>query len=107
MLRVKKQNWDVRFVNIAIKRFENNRSIYRKEGSGQPITIDLTENLIKVETLASSQQDRPGIHESVQKVAQKMSYSKRSVRRQLKKSGYKSLKSLITPEASDGAIQQR
>lgn len=35
-----------------------------------------------------------------------MGYSKRSVHKQLKKSGYKSVKMLITPQTADGAIQR-
>lgn len=48
---------------------------------------------MKVKTLALSQEDQPGIHNSVRKVAQKVDYSKSSVHR-LKKSGYKSVKKL-------------
>ena len=48
--------WDVRSVNNVIKRFENTQSIYRKEGSGRPITAHMSENQMKVENLALSQE---------------------------------------------------
>ena len=67
----------------------------------------MTKNQMKVEILASSQEDLPGTHNSVQIIAQKMCYSKISVDRQLRKSGYKSLKRPITRQANHGAIQRR
>ena len=67
----------------------------------------MTKTQMKVETLASSQEDLPGTHNSVQIIAQKMCYSQISVDRHLRKSGYKSLKKPITQQATDGAIQRR
>lgn len=49
----------------------------------------MIENQIKVETLASLQENQPRTHNWVQKITQKMGNSKCSVCRQLKKSGYK------------------
>ena len=46
--RLKNKNLDTRSVNNAIKQFENTGSIYRKEGSGRPITVDTTENQMEV-----------------------------------------------------------
>ena len=51
---------------MAVKQFENTGSIYRKERDGQLIIVDTTENQMKVETVTSSQEDRPGTHDSVQ-----------------------------------------
>lgn len=59
------RNWDVNPVNNVIKRFENTGGIYRKEGIGLPITVDVTENQMKVKTLASLEEGRPGTHNSV------------------------------------------
>lgn len=60
------------FVNNAISQFENTGIIYREEESGRPITIDVTENQMKVYTLALSQEDTLGTHDSVRKIAQKI-----------------------------------
>ena len=95
-LKFKNKSWDVRSVNSTIKWFENTGNISSKEGISQPITVYMNKSQMKVKTLALSQEDQPGIHNSVWKVAQKKDYSKSSVHR-LKKSGYKSVKKLITP----------
>ena len=89
---LKRKTFDVRSVNNAINQFENNGCIYRKGGSGRPITVDTSENQMKVVTLALSQDDQPGAHDAVLKIAQKMGYSKSSVHRQLRKCGNKSVK---------------
>ena len=53
-----------RSVNRAIKRFEETGSIYRRKGSGRPVTVSTNENKEIVEELAISQESNVGTHDS-------------------------------------------
>ena len=104
--QIKNKHWVIRSVNNAIKRLENTASIYRKEGNGQSITVVFQ---INVETPALSQENCPGTHESVLNIDEKIWLIQNGllVHKQHKKSGYKSVKMLITPQTAGGAIQRR
>ena len=101
------ENWTVRAVNRAIKKFEDTGSILRCKGSGPPKKVSTDRNQKRVESLAESQQSQPGTHLSARAISQRVGYSKSSVHRQIQKSGNKSVKRLEAPQSNDGAVKRR
>ena len=67
--------WNVRTVNHAIKKLEQEGTIYRKEGSGRPDDATNAENTMIVEDLIQSQEDQPGTHFSQRQIATQVDVS--------------------------------
>ena len=86
------KSWKIRQVNRPIKKFEETACIFRKKGSGRPITACTQENIAEVKDLALSQEDKPGTHKSQRNIAQRLGISNGSVHRIVKRSGLKSVK---------------
>ena len=67
-----------------------------KKGSGQKATAATSENEELVEELICSQEEYPGTHYSIRKIASALSVSKTSVHRIVKRTGFSAYKRLTT-----------
>ena len=102
-----KKNWDKRSVQRLINRYKESGTVERKTGSGRPKTATTVENGELVEELISSQESEPGSHSSPRGIAQQIGISHSSVRRLIKKKGFRQFKRLKTPRMSTGTRERR
>ena len=100
------KNWNKGSIYRLIERFEETGSMAHKEGSGHPRTATCPENEEKVEEMICSQ-DEPGTHVSPSGIAKELEVSESSVRRMVKRKGYKNYKRMKTPSMNDGTRKRR
>ncbi|XP_066927411.1 uncharacterized protein [Clytia hemisphaerica] len=79
----------------------------RRPGSGRPITATTEENGDLVEEMICSQEEVPGTHISPQEIAPMIGISRSSVKRLVKRRGYKQFKRMKTPRMSEVTRQRR
>ena len=72
-------------VHNLIKKIKETGSTERCKGSGRPVTATTEENASIFEELVCSQEDEPGTHNSIRQIAPRISISKSSVHRLVKK----------------------
>ena len=85
-------------VHIIIKKIKETGSTERRKGSGRPVTATTEENASIFEELVCSQENEPGTHNSIRKIAPRISFSKSSVHRLVKKKNLHCYKRLKTPQ---------
>ena len=84
-------------VDNLIKKINETGSIERRKGSGRPVTATTEENASIFEELVCSQEDEPGTRNSIRQIASRISISKSSVHRLVKKKNLHCYKRLKTP----------
>lgn len=100
------KNWDKSSLHRLIKRFAKTGTMARQNGSGRPRTATCPENEEKVEEMICSQEE-PGTHLSPNEIAKELNISHMSVRRMVRRKGYKQFKRIKTPHMNDGTRQRR
>ena len=99
--RIWKENpekkWNKASVCNLISKFVKTGSMDRKKGSGRPRTATCTENENLMEEMICSQEDQPGTHVPPSGIAKELRVSESSVRRMVKRKGYKNYKRMKTP----------
>ena len=84
--------WHKGSVQKLINRFREFGTIYRKVGSGRPVTVTTAENEEIVEQLICSQDDFPGTHKSLREIEKLTGIKRTSVRKMAKRNEYKLIK---------------
>ena len=56
------KNWTQTSVKRLLKRFKDSSTMNRKEGSGQPMSVTIEENIDLIEELICSQEEAPHTH---------------------------------------------
>ena len=85
-------------VHNLIKKIKETGSTERRKGSGQPVTATTEENASIFEELVCSQEDEPDTRNSIRQIASRISISKSSVHRLVKKKNLHCYKRLKTPQ---------
>ena len=79
------KKWVPRSINRLIDKYVKTGSTDRITGSGRPRTARTGENIIEVEDVVQSQEDRPGTHLTQRKIANKLKNSRMCYKRHNKK----------------------
>ena len=79
----------------------------RKTGSGRPITVTTDKNSELIEELICSQEELPGIHNSLREIARNFGISRSSVRRLVKRRKINQFKRMKTPQMNNGTRNLR
>ena len=90
-----------------IKKIKEIGSTERRKGSGQSVTATTEENASIFEELVCSQEDEPGTHNSIRQIASRISISKSSVHRLVKKKNLHCYKRLKTPQMNSACRKRR
>ena len=90
-----------------IKKVKEVGSTERRKGSGQPVTATTEENTSIVGELVCSQNDEPVTHNSIREIAPRISISKSSVHRSVKKKNLHCYKRLTTPQMNSACRKRR
>ena len=77
------------------------------KGSSPPITTTTEENALIFEELVCLQEDEPGTHNSIRQIAPRISISKSSVHRLVKKKNLHCYKRLKTPQMNSACRKRR
>ena len=77
------------------------------KGSSPPITTTTEENVLIFEELVCLQEDEPGTHNSIRQIAPRISISKSSVHRLVKKKNLHCYKRLKTPQMNSACRKRR
>ena len=85
-------------VQNLIKKIRETGSTERRKGSGRPVTAATEENASIFEALVCSQEHEPGTHNSIGQIASRISISKSSVHRLVKKKNLHCYKRLKAPQ---------
>ena len=101
------KNWYKGSVQKLINRFIESGTMNRKPGSGRPRTVTTPENEEIVEQLICSQEDSPGTHKSPREIEKMTGIKRASVRRMVKRNGWKQYKRIKTPRVSEGTRKRR
>ena len=101
------KKWYKGSVQNLINRFKKSGTMDRKPGSGRPITVTTAENEEIVEQLICSQEDSPGTHKSPREIEKITGIKRTSVRRMVKRNGWKQYKRIKTPRVSEGTKKRR
>ena len=83
--RISKQKWVPRSINRLIDKYVKTGSTDRINRSHRPRTGRTDENIIEVEDVVQSQEDRSGTHLSQRKIASKLKINRCVVRNIIKK----------------------
>ena len=94
-------------VHNLIKKIKEAESTERRKGSGRPVTATTEENASIFEELVCSQEDEPGTHNSIRQIAPRISISKSSVHRLVKKKNLHCYKRLKTPQMNSASRKRR
>ena len=94
-------------VHNLIKKIKETGSTERRKGSGKPFTATIEENASIFEELVCSQEDEPGTHNSIRQIAPRISISKSSVHRLVKKKNLHCYKRLKTPQMNSACHKRR
>ena len=90
-----------------IKKIKQTGSTERQKGSGRPVTATTQENEEMVEELVCSQEEEPGTHNSIRKIAPQLSIGRSSVHRLIKKKKLNCFKRLKTPQLNTACRERR
>ena len=102
------KKWVPRSINRLIDKYVKTGSTDRITGSGRPRTARTGENIIEVEDVVQSQEDRPGTHLSQRKIASKLKISRCVVRNIIKKDfKIKPFKRIKTSRKTKDVAQKR
>ena len=101
------KKWSISSVQRLVNKIKETGSIERRPGSGRPITATTEENGDLVEQMICSQEEQPGTHKSPQEIAPLIGISRSSVKRLVKRRGYKQFKRIKTPRMTEGTRQRR
>jgi len=101
------KKWVLRSVQRLVNKIKETGPFERRPGSGRPVTATTEENGVLVEMLICSQEESPGTHKSPQGIAPMVGISRSSVKRLVKRRGYKQFKRLKTPRMSETTRQRR
>ena len=94
-------------VHNLIKKIKETGSTERRKGSGRPVTAKTEENASIFEELVCSQEDEPGTHNSIRQIAPRISISKSSIHRLIKKKNLRYYKRLKTPQMNSACRKRR
>ena len=94
-------------VHNLIKKIKETGSTERRKGSGRPVTATTEENASIFEELVCSQEDEPGTHNSIRQITPRISISKSSVHRLVKKKNLHCYKRLKTPQMNSACHKRR
>ena len=94
-------------VHNLIKKVKETGSTERRNGSGRPVTATAEENVSTFEELVCSQEDESGTHNSIRPIAPRISISKSSVHRLVKKKNLHCCKRLKTPQMNSACRKRR
>ena len=79
----------------------------RRAGSGRQRTATNEQNEQIVEQLICSQEESPGSHKSPREIERQTGIKRSSVRRMVKRNGWKQFKRIKTPRMSEGTKKRR
>ena len=85
-------------VEYLVKKIKKTGSAERRKGGGQPVTASTEVNKEEYEELILLQEDEPGTHYSVRKIAPHLEVSKSSVHRMVKRKKLNAFKRISTPQ---------
>ena len=94
-------------VHNFIKKIKETGSTERRKGSGCPVTATTEEIAGIVEDLICSQEDEPGTHNSIRKIAPQVSIGRSSVHRLVRKKNLHCYKRLKTPQMNAACRKRR
>ena len=94
-------------VHNLIKQIKKTGSTEGPKGSNRPITATTEENTSIFEELVCWQEDKPGTHNSIRQIAPRISISKSSVHRLVKKKNLHCYKRLKTPQMNSACRKRR
>ena len=94
-------------VHNLIKKIKETGSTERPKGSGRPVTATTEENASIFEELVCSQEDEPGTHNSIREITPRISISKSSVHRLVKKKNLYCYKGLKTHQMNSACRNRR
>ena len=94
-------------VHNLIQKIKETGSTEYHKGSGWPITTTTEENALIFEELVCLQEDEPGTHNSIRQIAPRISISKSSVHRLVKKKNLHCYKRLKTPQMNSACRKRR
>jgi len=94
------KNWNYSSVKRLLKRFKDNGTMDRKEGSGRTRTVTTEENADLIE-------DAPQTHLAPRKIAEQTGISRSSVRRMVKRRNFRQFKRVKTPQMNSGCRNRR
>ena len=94
-------------VHNLIKKIKETGPTERRKGKGRAVTETTEENASIFEELVCSQEDEPGTHNSIRQIAPRISISKSSVHRLVKKKNLHCYKRLKTPQINSACHKRR
>ena len=103
----KSKNWARSSVDQLIQRYEKTGSYERTVGSSRPVTVTTHDNEERILDLTESQESQPGSSKSLRSASQKLGITKSSASRISKRAKRKSVKRIVTPQLTDGAVERR
>ena len=103
----KSKNWARSSVDQLIQRYEKSGSYDRTVGSSRPVSASTAENEEALLKLTESQESQPGSSMSLRKASQRIGITKSSASRISKSKNRKSVKRIVTPQLTAGAVQRR
>lgn len=103
----KSKNWSRETVDSIIRRYEERNNLLRKKGSGRPATVTRGDKTTELLVLTESQESQPGTSKSLRSASKLVGMSSSSASHVSKKSKRKSVKRIITPQLTDGAVSRR
>ena len=101
------KNWTYTSVKRFLKRFKDNDTMNRKEGSGRPRFIKAEENTYLIKELICSQEEAPHTHLAPPKITEQTGISCSPIRRMIKRKNLCQFKRVKTPEMNDGCRNRR
>lgn len=101
------KNWVLKTVQRLVDKIKETGTVERRPGSGRPVTATTEANGDLVEQLICSQEEQPGTHKSPQEIAPLIGISRSSVKRLVKRRGYKQFKRMKTPRMTETTSQRR
>ena len=94
-------------VHNLIKQIKETGSTERCKGSSRPVATTTEENASIFEELVCLQEDEPGTHNSIRQIAPRISISKSSVHRLVKKKNLHCYTRLKTPQMNSACRKRR
>ena len=94
-------------VHNLIKKIKETGPTERRKGKGRAVTETTEENASIFEELVCSQEDEPGTHNSIRQIAPRISISKWSFHRLVKKKNLHCYKRLKTPQTNSACRKRR
>ena len=94
-------------VHNLIKKIKETGSTERRKGSDRPVTAITEENASIFKELVCSQEDEPGTYNSIRQIAPRISISKSSIHRLVRKKNLHCYKRLKTPQMNSACHKRR